>query len=58
MLIYGTQTKLSHKHLMNGNFFGWFVKMLSVSVGLSGFLKQVGCLIKFLILYEAQNSSK
>ena len=42
----------SDKHLTNGNFSGWFVKLWSISVGLSRFLKQVGCLIKFLRLYN------
>ena len=30
----------------------------SISVGLSGFFKQVGCLTTFFRLYDAQNSSK
>ena len=59
MLIYGNQKNLSHKHLTDKwKLFGWFVKMWSISVRLSGLLKQVGCLIKFLRLYDVQNSSK
>ena len=57
MLVYGSKTKLPHKHSQMET-----IRVICQNVvnkfGLSEFLKQLGCLIKFLKLYETQNSSK
>ena len=46
------------KTLDEWKLFGWFVKMWPIHVGFSRFLKEVSCFIKFLRLWDAQNSSK
>ena len=37
---------------------GWFVKIRSMHVGISGFLKHIGFLIKLVIPFKLQNSAK
>ena len=53
-----TQTNLSQKHLTNENFSDGLSKYGQYVLDFLDFLKQVGCFIKFLRLYDAQNSSK